>query len=94
MSEELLTYRIIISGRVQGVFFRATMKDVADENNILGWVRNLNDGRVESLVRGRKTDLNKIIEWCRLGPDGARVDEIEVSLIQDTGRLQNFTILL
>ena len=92
MPEETLAFQVIVSGRVQGVFFRSSMKQVAEENNVVGWVRNLKDGRVESFVQGRKSEVDKILEWCRSGPAGAQVDDVSATPIREQP-LRNFTIL-
>lgn len=70
--------RVKIFGEVQGVFFRANTKEKADELGIKGWVRNLPDMCVEALFEGEDSKVNEIINWCRKGPIGARVDRIEV----------------
>lgn len=93
MSNGVFTLRVIVSGRVQGVFFRSSMKQVADENNVLGWVRNLKDGKVEALVQGRKLDVERVLEWCRIGPAGAKVDDVETNELEDSQTFRNFSIL-
>jgi acylphosphatase len=69
---------ILVSGKVQGVFFRSSTKDKADDLGISGWIRNLIDGRVEAVFEGEKEDVDKMVEWCRKGPENARVTGIEV----------------
>lgn len=71
-------YRIIISGRVQGVWYRQSMLEVAKSLNIKGWVRNLPDGKVEACVEGEEEALKKIIQWCRIGPPHASVEDVEI----------------
>ncbi len=72
--------RIVIKGKVHGVFFRATAKRVADELNICGWVRNtMND--VEIKATGKDEDISGFIVWCHRGPDKARVDDVSVTEI-------------
>ena len=70
---------LIIKGKVQGVFFRATAKDVADEIGITGWVRNTMDGNVEIVASGNKEQLDRFIEWCRQGPPKAVVTDVILS---------------
>jgi acylphosphatase len=70
--------RIYVGGRVQGVWFRGSMCERARNLRVEGWVRNLSDGRVEALVEGSRTDVDAIVEWCRQGPPGARVDDLQV----------------
>ncbi len=72
-----------ISGKVQGVFFRATAKMIAKKNNLKGWVKNLGDGNVEATVSGNKADVEKFIEWCKHGPENAVVQGVDVSYIEE-----------
>ncbi|MDD5472588.1 MAG: acylphosphatase [Candidatus Methanoperedens sp.] len=69
---------VFISGIVQGVFFRSSTKDKAEELGITGWVRNLPDGRVEAVFEGEKENVKKMVVWCRKGPEYARVLGVEV----------------
>jgi acylphosphatase len=71
--------RILVSGRVQNVFFRATLADVAEELGIDGWVTNRTDGRVEAVLEGEPRQVETAIKWSRSGPPRARVDAVEVS---------------
>ena len=70
------TIRLIIKGKVQGVFFRATAKDIADRLGIQGWVRNLPDKNVEIIATATDELLAQLIEWCKKGPPRAIVDEV------------------
>ena len=72
------TIRLTIKGKVQGVFFRATAKDIADELGIKGWVINLPDRNVEIRATATEEILQKFIDWCKQGPPKARVDEVIV----------------
>ncbi|HOG17721.1 MAG TPA: acylphosphatase [Syntrophales bacterium] len=67
-----------ISGRVQGVFFRARTKGAAQSLRLRGWVRNLSDGRVEALFEGEDADVSAMIEWCRKGPPLSEVRSIDI----------------
>ena len=69
---------LIISGNVQGVFYRASCQDIAVKYGLNGWVRNLPSGEVEVLVQGEKEKIEKLIEWCKKGPPNARVEEVKV----------------
>lgn len=71
--------RVVVSGRVQGVFFRATCAARARQLGLAGFVRNLPDGRVEAAFEGGGDDVDAMVEWCRRGPDHARVTSVEVS---------------
>jgi acylphosphatase len=72
------TIRLTIKGRVQGVFYRATAKDVAELIGVKGWVRNLPDRNVEITVTASEDVLQKFIDWCKQGPPKATVDEVIV----------------
>lgn len=77
-SEEIKRARVLISGRVQGVFFRSETRDVAQSLGLGGWVRNLPDGSVEAVFEGKKEAVEKAIEWCRRGPSLAQVKDVQV----------------
>lgn len=70
--------RVRIHGRVQGVFFRAEARSRAESLGIAGWVRNAPDGSVEALFEGEPDRVDSMIDWCRRGPSGAHVTEVEV----------------
>ena len=70
---------IVIGGKVQGVFFRQALKVMAKKNNVFGWVKNLEDKRVEALLEGNTENINSIVEWTRIGPAHSRVDNIEIN---------------
>jgi acylphosphatase len=72
------TVRLTIKGKVQGVFYRATAKDVADELGIKGWVKNLPDKNVEIRATASEELLQRFIDWCKQGPPKAKVDEVIV----------------
>ncbi len=76
--------RMLISGRVQGVFFRAYTRDEARRLGLRGWVRNLPDGRVEVLAQGDPDKLRSLESFCRQGPPYARVQHVEV--IEETSQ--------
>ena len=69
---------VFISGKVQGVFFRSSTKDMAEELGLSGWVRNLPDGRVEAVFEGEEKKVEKMVEWCRKGPEYAIVTGVEM----------------
>jgi len=85
--------RILVSGKVQGVFFRQALKVVAKKNNVLGWVRNLKDRRVEAVLEGDSKSINSVIEWTRIGPANSRVDDIEVSNEEFKNEFSMFDVL-
>jgi acylphosphatase len=69
--------RFLVSGRVQGVFYRAGAQDVARRLGLTGWVCNLSDGRVELVACGEETKLKELETWLRRGPPHARVERVE-----------------
>jgi acylphosphatase len=77
--------RVIVSGRVQGVFYRATCARLARDAGLGGYVRNRPDGRVEAAFEGALDAVDAMVEWCRRGPDLARVDDIEISVEEPVG---------
>jgi acylphosphatase len=85
--------RLFVSGRVQGVFFRQTLRVMARKNNVHGWVRNLRDGRVEAVVEGEYHDVSHIVEWCHAGPASAEVDDLEIRNEEYTGEYSEFEVL-
>ena len=74
----MIRYRLLISGRVQGVFYRGTCQEVAEEHGVHGWVRNLPDGRVEAVFEGPAEDVHRLVEWSRQGPRDAVVEDVRV----------------
>jgi acylphosphatase len=69
---------VFVSGRVQGVFYRATTREQAAERGVDGWVRNLDDGRVEAVFEGPESAVEGILEWCHEGSPRARVEGVDV----------------
>ena len=82
-----------INGQVQGVFFRRSAKEEADRLGIFGWIRNADDGSVESLVVGPKDKLDKFIKWCKKGPPLAKVENVEVDWRDSVEDFDRFDIL-
>lgn len=83
---------IIISGRVQGVFFRYTMEQVASKFNVTGWAKNRPDGKVEAALEGNKENVDKVIEWSHHGPSAAVIENVEVSWEEYAGEFKDFSI--
>lgn len=81
-----------VGGRVQGVFFRSETRYEANHRNVTGWIRNLPDGRVEAVFEGERADVEKLIEFCRRGPPGARVTKVDVRWEEYTGEFRGFEI--
>lgn len=80
MSTERKNLRVIVSGKVQGVFFRASVKKVADALGVKGFVRNEHNGSVFVEAEGEDDRVNKLIDYCHHGPDTARVDKVSITL--------------
>ena len=83
---------IFITGRVQGVFFRQSTRVMAIKNNVTGWIRNLDDGRVEIVAEGETQNIDNLVTWCKTGPANSRVDEFELSEENYTGEFENFEV--
>ncbi len=83
---------LFIHGRVQGVFYRATCEEQASGLSLCGWVRNLPDGRVEVVTEGEQADVQNLISWCRKGPVGSKVTNVEVRWEEPTGETGGFRI--
>lgn len=89
---KLVAARVFISGRVQGVGFRESARRAALERGVVGWVRNLTDGRVEAWLEGTPSAVQAMIAWCQDGPRFARVDDVEVIWDEPTGRFWTFNV--
>jgi len=83
---------VFISGRVQGVFFRYTSKELAEQLGVTGWIRNLPDGRVEAVVEGDEDKVEEMLEFFHKGPPLARVDKVEVIEEEYKGEFKDFKI--
>lgn len=84
---------VLVSGRVQGVGYRAAAADTAKLLKLNGWVRNLRDGRVEAVFEGDSTTVAEMLRWCNTGPPAAIVEQVEVNYEAPEG-LQGFQVLL
>lgn len=83
---------LIIKGRVQGVFYRASTRDIAVKLGLKGWVRNIPDGSVEAVFEGHEKALSQVLLWCRKGPPGAYVSKIDEKWDEYTGEYDRFDI--
>ena len=81
----MIRYRLLISGRVQGVYFRDACQRRAREHGVSGWVRNLADGRVEAVFEGAAEDVQRLVEWARHGPDLAVVTDVAIEAERPEG---------
>ena len=70
--------RLFVTGRVQGVFFRQSLKSKSVQNNIFGWVKNLEDGRVECILEGTEENISILVEWTHHGPANSIVENVEI----------------
>ena len=84
--------RVLISGRVQAVFFRQTTRDRARELGLHGWVRNRTDGRVEAVFQGPPEAVAEMVAWCHHGPPHARVEHVEILEEPPTDPFPGFSI--
>jgi len=84
---------VLIEGRVQGVFFRASTRDEARARGLAGWVRNRADGRVEAVFEGDKTVVDNMLAWCRKGPPYAYVDHVDINWQPYQGDLLDFRVV-
>lgn len=72
------TVHLVISGKVQGVFFRETSRRLAEKLHIKGWIKNTPDGKVEALITGNEKDLDDFVDFCKKGPERAEVEEVKI----------------
>jgi acylphosphatase len=77
-SESPVRAHVLVSGRVQGVFFRDSTAKAARSRGVAGWIRNLPDGRVEAFFEGSRDAVESMISWCKTGPRHADVDDVSV----------------
>ncbi len=82
----------VISGRVQGVFFRVETKHAADGFGVFGWVRNKRDGKVEAVFEGSEKSVMSVLEWCKKGPPYAKVTHVDVNWEDYKGEFSSFEI--
>ena len=83
--------RVLVSGEVQGVYFRDTCRREATRHGVAGWIRNRPDGSVEAVFEGPSDRVDRLVDWARRGPRGARVDHLEVFDESPVG-LTGFTV--
>ena len=83
---------LLISGKVQGVYFRQSMMETAEKNNVVGWVQNLPDNKVEAMLEGNDTNVDAVIEWAYFGPAGAAVDDLKITEENHVGEFSDFEI--
>ncbi len=84
---------LVISGRVQGVFYRYTAQKVATRLGVRGWVKNLPNGRVEIIAVGNSAEIETFIAWCQEGPPGAVVTQVDLEPLPEIPETKEFSIL-
>jgi acylphosphatase len=82
---ETVRLRVVVKGRVQGVWFRDSCRERAREESVGGWVRNRGDGAVEAEFEGAPAAVERMVAWCRSGPARARVDTVDVTTVPISG---------
>ena len=83
---------VVISGRVQGVWFRASTKDKAQQLGLTGWIKNTSEGNVEAVFEGEEKLINEMLDWCHHGPPLAQVENIEVKKQEPINGFNGFFI--
>jgi acylphosphatase len=89
---DIIRRRVVVSGLVQGVFFRAYTRDAARGLGVTGWVRNLPDGSVEAIVEGSPDRVQAMVAWLRRGSPMSRVENVKVHEEQPTGEFTDFGV--
>lgn len=84
---------VLIEGRVQGVFFRASTRDEAQARGLAGWVRNRADGRVEAVFEGDRQVVENMLAWCKKGPPYSYVDHVKIDWQPYQGDLMDFRVV-
>lgn len=87
----MIRRRVIVRGHVQGVFFRDSMRRLAQQRNVSGWASNRPDGAVEAVLEGDEDAVDRLIDFARRGPRGAQVDAVEV-IDEEPEGLSGFSI--
>ena len=90
--EEPVRVHLRVYGLVQGVFFRATMREVARHYGVRGWVRNVPDGSVEAVLEGPRRAVEEVVKWALRGPPAARVEKLVAEIEPYRGEFRDFTI--
>jgi acylphosphatase len=84
---------VVISGQVQGVWYRASTKEKAEELGLTGWVKNTMDGNVEAIFEGDELKVNEMIAWCHKGPPLAQVTDMKITRQRFSGEFVGFVVL-
>lgn len=89
---EKIRAHVLVSGKVQGVFYRENTRKTAEKLGVAGWVKNLRDGRVEAVFEGEKPVVEKMVNWARKGPIWAKIEALDVVWEDYTGEFNSFEI--
>ena len=81
----MIRRRVVVHGRVQGVFFRDSVRRLAEREGVAGWARNVPDGTVEAVFEGEPAAVERLVDFCRLGPPHASVERVEVAAEEPEG---------
>lgn len=91
MSDAIITVKLDITGRVQGVGFRESLRAVAQALEVNGWVRNRDDGNVDAVLQGLESDVERVVAWCHNGPPGANVKYVNATMVENSETYIAFT---
>ncbi len=91
--DESAQAHVVVRGRVQGVYFRGSLKQQADTRGVSGWVRNRADGSVEALLQGPREAVSSVVAWMKAGPRGAHVETVNVEWSDVGERLERFEVV-
>ncbi len=83
---------VIVSGKVQGVFFRSETRKAAGQQGVTGWVKNKSDGTVEAVFEGDENDVAKMVDWCKTGSPQAEVKNVDADWGEYTGEFSSFEV--
>jgi acylphosphatase len=92
MSGDREQAHVYVSGQVQGVFFRDSTREKAEQLGLAGWVKNLPDGRVEALFEGPIENVREMVRWCKEGPSHAEVEDVDAAFEASQGDLTSFEV--
>ena len=90
--DKKIRVHLIISGKVQGVYFRYNTQIIASQHNVTGWVRNLAGGQVEVVLEGDEINIGHVIKWCKTGPPGAEVENVDIQSERYIGEFKGFNV--
>ena len=92
-NSDLQRAHVLVSGQVQGVFFRDSTRQKAEELGLSGWVKNVPEGQVEALFEGPSQSIREMVDWCKEGPQRASVENVDVDFESAGGDLETFEVL-